>query len=272
MNSRKDILEFCCSEQLLSVSRMGHFAKMLGKYRTDRKASVSSYVTHQEDQKSIFSCRGAFPTSEDWFQCNSEKELAFFRTPGFSIHPCVLQLDRSSLKVQHSLGNLRGFQQSRCAGQRAISAICGLGTPVQMCEESVLQEGALTSAGRLWERRRKLHSLQNCRPAAQAVVGGDSCVVVSPLAHLPKKPPTAELLMCSACFGAEALIARCRQIVSRATITHPSSTDLLLFTDDQIVPVTNCFLLLSTVQIPSKSVLHAAFFSTSSCLDLAGMG
>lgn len=45
MNSRKDILEFCYSEQLLSVSSMGHFAKMLGKYRTDRKASVSSYVT-----------------------------------------------------------------------------------------------------------------------------------------------------------------------------------------------------------------------------------
>ena len=142
---------------------------------------------------------------------------------------------------------------------------------------SILQEGMVrprsAHLGReaLGQQKQAL-SLQSSRSAAQAVVGGDSSVDMSRLAHSPKKPPTAVLLMCLACFGAEALIARCREIVSRPTVTHPTSTDLLLFTDDQIIPVTNCFFLLSTAQIPSKSVLHAAFFSTSSCLDLAGMG
>jgi len=65
---------------------------------------------------------------------------------------------------------------------------------------------------------------------------------MSQLAPLQIKPPTVELLIRSACFGIEILIAGCQEIVSRATIMQTMSGNLVLFTDDQIVPVIDIFL------------------------------
>lgn len=83
--------------------------------------------------------------------------------------------------------------------------------------------GPLTSVVRVGNSRTSHCSLESSRPAAWVVVGGDSSVYVSPLAHLQKKPPTVELLICSACFSAEILIARCQEIASRAAIIQTTS-------------------------------------------------